>query len=100
LWQDQDGGWHRVSRTPLPSGFLVTERSASVPHRLTVRELAVLTLLERSQTNTQIATELTISAKTVGKHIENVMAKLGCTSRTGAAVVALDEGLSLLGSAR
>lgn len=100
LWQDQDGGWHRVSRNSLPSGFLVTERSASIPHRLTTRELEVLALLEQSRTNTQIASALTISAKTAGKHIENVMAKLGCTSRTGAAVVALNEGLSLLGSAR
>ena len=48
---------------------------------LTRREAEVAGLIARGLTNRQIATELTISEKTVGKHLEHVMAKLGFQSR-------------------
>ena len=52
---------------------------------LTLREAEVLILVARGLTNTQIARELTLSERTVGKHLEHVYAKLGLATRTAAA---------------
>ncbi len=51
---------------------------------LSVRELEVLALMAAGKTNRMIATELGISQHTVGRHVENIFAKLGVTSRAAA----------------
>ncbi|HEY0673724.1 MAG TPA: AAA family ATPase [Longimicrobiales bacterium] len=53
--------------------------------RLTSREAEVLIELSRGRTNKQIAKMLAMSPKTVGNHVANIFAKLGCTTRTEAA---------------
>lgn len=58
-----------------PPTDLVTE------HRLTAREIAVLTLLSQALTATAIAHRLGISVRTVHKHIENLYRKLGTRDR-------------------
>jgi DNA-binding CsgD family transcriptional regulator len=51
---------------------------------LTLREIAVVVELEKGGTNHEIAAALFISPLTVRKHLENIYAKLGVTSRTAA----------------
>jgi DNA-binding NarL/FixJ family response regulator len=63
------------------------------PERLTRRECEVLTLIAEGQTNREIATKLSISIGTVKIHVEHIIAKLGVTDRTQAAVRAVEYGL-------
>jgi DNA-binding NarL/FixJ family response regulator len=53
--------------------------------RLTSREAEVLVELAQGRTNKQIAKVLAMSPKTVGNHVANIFAKLGCATRTEAA---------------
>ncbi len=62
---------------------------------LTARELDVLGLLAAGRNQQQIATELVISAKTVGTHIEHILGKLGVHSRAEAVAVAYRDELVL-----
>lgn len=55
---------------------------------LTRRELEVLAHIAAGRTNRQIATALTISLPTAERHVHNILAKLNCSNRTEAAVVA------------
>jgi DNA-binding NarL/FixJ family response regulator len=64
--------------------------------RLTPRELDVLRLLVDGQTNREIAYNLGISVGTVKAHVEHIIAKLGASDRTQAAVRAVE--LRLLSS--
>lgn len=66
---------------------------------LTERELEVLTLLGQGMSNAEIAARLTISERTVGTHISNILGKLHLASRTQAALYALKQGLARLDSA-
>jgi DNA-binding NarL/FixJ family response regulator len=61
--------------------------------RLTPREREVLVLLGRGFPNKQIASRLHVSEKTVKTHVGRVLAKLGVTDRTQAAVLAVRAGL-------
>jgi two-component system, NarL family, nitrate/nitrite response regulator NarL len=60
---------------------------------LTKRELQVLGLLASGRTQAEIAADLVISPKTVGTHLERVIAKLGVHSRTQAVAFAYRQGL-------
>ena len=51
---------------------------------LTARELDVLRLLARGQTNLAIATSLVVREGTVKYHVKNILRKLGATSRADA----------------
>ena len=61
--------------------------------RLTKREREVLELIANGRSNKRIAFELGISEKTVKTHVGHVLAKLGVTDRTQAALLAVREGL-------
>ncbi len=61
---------------------------------LTAREREVLTLLARGYANKRIAHELGIAEKTVKTHVGHVLAKLGVTDRTQAALLAVRAGLT------
>jgi NarL family two-component system response regulator LiaR len=61
--------------------------------RLTPREREVLGLIGRGMPNKRIARELGVSEKTVKTHVGHVLAKLGVTDRTQAALHAVREGL-------
>ncbi|OLB57495.1 MAG: DNA-binding response regulator [Ktedonobacter sp. 13_2_20CM_2_56_8] len=69
------------SREDLPAG------------RLSPREREVLELLTKGQTNREIARKLTVSVSTVKIHVEHILAKLGVSDRTQAAVRATEMGL-------
>jgi len=64
-----------------------------VPERLTAREQEVLALIARGYSNKRIALELGIAEKTVKTHVGHVLAKLGVSDRTQAAVHAVRMGL-------
>ncbi|HWF24665.1 MAG TPA: response regulator transcription factor [Solirubrobacteraceae bacterium] len=64
------------------------------PHeRLTAREREVLALIALGRSNKRIALELGIAEKTVKTHVGHLLAKLGVPDRTGAALLAVREGL-------
>lgn len=54
------------------------------PHDLTPRELEVLRLLASGATNRSIAEQLVLSQRTVDRHVSNIFAKLGVTTRSAA----------------
>jgi DNA-binding NarL/FixJ family response regulator len=60
---------------------------------LTPRELQVVKLIAEAYTNTQIAEMLRISIKTVERHRENLMAKLGMRDRVELTRYAIRRGL-------
>jgi DNA-binding NarL/FixJ family response regulator len=62
--------------------------------RLTPREGEVLELIARGLPNKRIARELGVSEKTVKTHVGHVLAKLGVTDRTQAALYAVRSGLA------
>jgi DNA-binding NarL/FixJ family response regulator len=63
------------------------------PDRLSQREREVLQLLSQGQTNREIAQNLFVSVSTVKIHVEHILAKLGVSDRTQAAVRAIELGL-------
>lgn len=63
------------------------------PAGLTEREVDVLQLLTHGLNNREVARRLSISPKTVGRHIENLYAKAGVSSRAAAAVFAMEHDL-------
>jgi ATP/maltotriose-dependent transcriptional regulator MalT len=62
-------------------------------HGLTDREREVLALLATGQTNRSIASHLSISEKTVARHISNIFVKLGLSSRAAATAYAYEHAL-------
>jgi DNA-binding NarL/FixJ family response regulator len=65
----------------------------AVDSGLTGRELEVLRQLASGRTNRAIAEELFISERTVDRHVSNILAKLGVSSRTAATAYAYDHDL-------
>lgn len=63
------------------------------PGGLTDREVEVLRLVATGSTNQQVADALTISGKTVSRHLANIFTKIGVSSRTAAAAWARDQGV-------
>ncbi|HEX3606616.1 MAG TPA: response regulator transcription factor [Candidatus Dormibacteraeota bacterium] len=55
---------------------------------LTTREVEVLRLMADQRSNAQIAQQLFVSENTVKTHVSNILAKLGCTDRSGAVLTA------------
>jgi DNA-binding NarL/FixJ family response regulator len=60
---------------------------------LTARELQVLRRVAAGATNKAIAAELVLSERTVDRHVSNIFAKLGVSSRTAAAAYAYEHQL-------
>ena len=60
---------------------------------LTPRELDVLRLIARGRSNKRIARELGMAEKTVKTHVSHVLAKLGVSDRTQAALYAVRTGM-------
>ena len=70
----------RLAGSPMPGG-------------LSPRESEVLALVAEGKTNRAIARELFISEKTVARHVSNIFAKLGLSSRAEATAYAYKHGL-------
>jgi len=72
----------------------LTEGSgAAQAHGLTERELEVLRLVAAGDSNRAIASKLIISEHTVARHLQNIFAKLGVSSRTAASAYGFEHRL-------
>lgn len=66
----------------------------SCSHGLSVRELEILQLLVNGLSNRQMANQLHLSEETVKTHMRHITEKLGVHSRTQAALIAVQIGLT------
>jgi DNA-binding NarL/FixJ family response regulator len=82
-------------RTPESPPIGAEYRPEALPSSLSAREVEVLRLVARGQTNQQIAENLLLSVSTVKKHVRQIISKLGVSDRTQAAIRALELGLRL-----
>ena len=72
---------------------LINSSALGYPKGLTAREVQVLNLVARGQTNREISSTLMISEHTVARHLQNIFSKLGVSSRTAATAFALEHSL-------
>ena len=72
---------------------LATTIPAGDSHGLTDRELEVLRHLSAGATNKAIAADLVLSVRTVDRHVSNIFAKLGVSSRAAATAYAHEHGV-------
>jgi len=72
--------WLTVERTS--DGLVLEESHLEV--ELTAREREVLAWVARGKTNAEVASLLWLAPSTVRKHLQNIYAKLGVTTRTAA----------------
>jgi len=71
------------------TGSATRHEGASVPvQRLSGREIEVIRLVARGRSNEEIAGELSLSVRTVERHLGNVYRKLGITGKSARAAVA------------
>jgi ATP/maltotriose-dependent transcriptional regulator MalT len=63
------------------------------PAGLTAREIEVLRVVAAGSTNREIAEALVLSEKTVARHLSNIFAKLGVSSRSAATAYAYEHHL-------
>jgi two-component system NarL family response regulator len=61
--------------------------------QLSAREIHVLQLVARGQTNKEIGVALHIAEVTVKQHVGHILTKLGASDRTQAATLALRRGI-------
>ncbi len=67
--------------------------SQTAPAGLTAREIEVIRSLASGKSNKEIAEALFLSPTTVARHLSNIFAKTGSTSRAAATAYAYDHGL-------
>src|SRR6185436_12537497 len=67
--------------------------SAAARAGMTRREVEVLTLVAQGLSNRAIAERLVVSEHTVHRHLANLYARLGVSSRAAAVAVASERGL-------
>jgi DNA-binding NarL/FixJ family response regulator len=72
---------------------LFTQPENEPVEELTERELEILSLAGRGLTNKAIASQLSISDRTVQNHLANIFGKLNATSRTEAVMRGVSLGL-------
>jgi HD-GYP domain-containing protein (c-di-GMP phosphodiesterase class II) len=63
------------------------------PAGLTRREVEVLLLLARGESNKAIARRLVVSPRTVGHHVQHIYRKIDCSTRAAASLFAMQHGL-------
>ncbi|MGN6452657.1 MAG: helix-turn-helix transcriptional regulator [Steroidobacteraceae bacterium] len=71
----------------------VSDNSAVSAHGLTARELQVLRLVATGKTNKKIARELSLSEKTIDRHVSNIFTKVDVASRAAATAFAYEHKL-------
>jgi DNA-binding NarL/FixJ family response regulator len=86
------GGQVQLSRS-VAKRLISGEGQQTVLNSLTEREVEVLKKLAQGCSNKEIALKLEIAEKTVKAHVGSILSKLGITSRTQAALLAVQSGL-------
>jgi DNA-binding NarL/FixJ family response regulator len=82
------------AKSDLASLDTLMPKPASPPASpLSSREIEVLRLIATGKTNRAIAEALSISEKTVARHVSNIFTKLGLTSRAAATAYAYEHKL-------
>ncbi len=84
---------HPEVAAKLMQEFSTPKTSEAPIDQLTEREMDVLRLIARGQSNKEIADTLVISEKTVKTHVSNILSKLHLADRTQAAIYALRQRL-------
>jgi class 3 adenylate cyclase/pimeloyl-ACP methyl ester carboxylesterase/DNA-binding CsgD family transcriptional regulator len=69
-------------------------RERSYPDHLTAREVEVLRLIAAGRTNAEISLELTLSLRTVARHITNIYGKIGARGKADATAYAIRHHLT------
>jgi len=77
----------------LMAGLLGPQDDTALTEELTKRELDVLKCLAQGMSNAEIAEFLSVSVPTVHSHVHNLLGKLNLSSRTQAALYAVEIGL-------
>jgi two-component system NarL family response regulator len=77
----------------IPTGIAERLAERMAGSELTAREMEVLELIVKGQSNKEIGASLKISEATVKSHVNNMLSKLGVSDRTQAATMALQRGL-------
>lgn len=72
---------------------VATTAAPDLPGGLTEREVEVLRLVAEGLTNKQIAQRLSLSEKTVSRHLSNIFTKIDVTSRAAATAFAFEQRL-------
>ncbi|WP_240786952.1 response regulator transcription factor [Ramlibacter rhizophilus] len=86
--------FERLGATPaLAEVGKFASAGAAPSHLLSRRELEVLRLVAKGQSNREIAARLFISEHTVARHLSSILGKLGVASRTAASAFAFEHGL-------
>jgi DNA-binding CsgD family transcriptional regulator len=83
-FSERDRALLALLRPHLYQAYLDAERRRSTTPRLTPRQRELLHLVAAGHTNAQIGRRLGVTEKTVGKHLENIYARLQVSSRTAA----------------
>ena len=81
----------RAGRRPPPGPGVAS--AASLPAGMTARELDILRLVARGNSDRQIGEELYLSPRTVNAHIRHMLAKTTLSNRTELSVWAVEQGL-------
>jgi len=69
---------------PVLNGVDGAALNGAEPHRLSAREVEVMSLIADGQTNGEIAAHLFLAEKTVKNHVRRIYSKLGVGSRPAA----------------
>ena len=77
-----------IGRTLARLDALEERESSSNGQPLTTREFQVLRLITAGKTNKAIATELSLSERTIDRHVSNILTKLDVPSRAAATAYA------------
>ena len=86
--------FERLGAAPDLAGLDGRDRSAAaLPGGLSAREVEVLRLVAAGLTNRAIADALTISERTVDRHVSNIFTKLDVSTRAAATAFAYEHGL-------
>jgi DNA-binding CsgD family transcriptional regulator len=83
------GAMHDVQRLSSGAGGETPEPNSGLTHR----EIEVLRLIAAGETNRSIAVTLVISEHTVARHVQNMLQKVGVSSRASLAAYAIEAGL-------
>lgn len=87
--------FHQLGATPDLARLheVETRDTPTRRHQLTARESQVLRLIAAGKTNRAIATELSLSERTIDRHVSNILTKLDAPSRAAATAYAYTQKL-------
>lgn len=95
-WETCRAVFSRLGAVPdltLTDELLGRAQHPTPPDGLSVREVQVLRLVATGMTNQEVAASLSLSKKTVARHLSNIFGKIGVTTRAAATAYSCRHGL-------